>query len=133
MCHIPEWNVAGMLLATVVCGIALLGQSAARPGTTMNSYDGPEGHRMIVTPGGEFKMGSPVGERGRTDVETPHWVRIPRIFAIATKEVTNEQFNRFLAAVPDYAARWKAATTARLGDPPRFSTFSRTPDSPQVG
>jgi formylglycine-generating enzyme required for sulfatase activity len=60
-------------------------------------------------------------------------VKIPRTFSIATTEVTNEQFARFLAAVPDYAARWRAATTARFGDPPRFTTFSRTPDSPQVG
>lgn len=88
---------------------------------------------MVVIPGGEFTMGSPAGERGRSEDETAHRVRIPRTFAIATLEVTNEQFARFLAAAPDYAERWKAATAARFGDPPRFAGFSRTPDSPQVG
>lgn len=87
---------------------------------------------MVVIHGGEFTMGSPVSETGRSAAETPHRVRIPRVYAIATKEITNEQFSRFLAAVPDYAARWRAATAGRFGDPPRFARFSRTPDSPQV-
>jgi len=87
---------------------------------------------MVIIRGGEFTMGSPSSERGRSEHETPHRVRIPRTYAIATTEVMNEQFARFLAAVPDYAARWKAATAARFGDPPRFAAFSRTPDSPQV-
>ena len=52
MCRIPQCNAADMVLATVVCGVALLGQSAALPGTTVKSYDGSEGHRMIVIPGG---------------------------------------------------------------------------------
>jgi len=87
---------------------------------------------MVVINGGEFTMGSPLSEPGRSAAETPHRVRIPRAYAIATKEVTNEQFNRFLAAVPEYAARWRAATAARFGDPPRFARFSRAPDSPKV-
>jgi formylglycine-generating enzyme required for sulfatase activity len=52
---------------------------------------------------------------------------------MANRETTNEQFARFVAAVPDYGARWTRATTARFGDPPRFTRYSRTPDSPQVG
>ena len=59
-------------------------------------------------------------------------MRIPRTYAIATTEVTNEQFARFLAAAPAIGARWKAAAIARFGDPPRIAVFSRTPDSPQV-
>jgi formylglycine-generating enzyme required for sulfatase activity len=98
-----------------------------------SSYSGTNGHLMVVLPGGEFHMGSPTTERGRTADETQHRVRIPRTYAIATTETTNEQFARFLAAVPDYAARWKTATAARFGDPPRFAQYSRTPDSPQVG
>jgi formylglycine-generating enzyme required for sulfatase activity len=88
---------------------------------------------MVVIAGGEFVMGSPGSERGRSEDETQHRVRISRSYAIATTETTNEQFARFLVAVPDYAMRWKAATTARFGDPPRFAQYSRTPDSPQVG
>jgi len=98
----------------------------------MPTYSGPNGHVMVVIAGGEFSMGSPRSERGRSERERQHRVRIPRTFAIATTEVTNDEFARFLGAVGDYAARWNARTTARFGDPPRFAQFSRTPDSPQV-
>lgn len=107
-------------------GCALLGQRG------VSAYSGPEGQGMVVIGGGEFTMGSPLGERGRSEVETQHRVKIPRVFAIATRETTNEQFSRFLAAVPDYAAQWKAAAIAKFGDPPRYAAYSRTPDSPQV-
>ena len=88
---------------------------------------------MVVVPGGEFMMGSPPTEPGRSQAETQHRVRIARTYAIATTEVTNEQFAHFLAAVPDYGSRWRVASAARFGDPPRFAQYSRTPDSPQVG
>ena len=99
----------------------------------VSSYAAPNGHSMVVISSAEFTMGSPLSERGRAVAEIPHRVRIPRAYAVATTEVTNEQFARFLSAVPDYGARWKRATTARFGDPPRFARYSRTPDSPQVG
>lgn len=108
-------------------------KSAAAQLAAIRSYEGPNGHRMVVIPAGEFVMGSPVTERGRSAAERQHRVRIPRAYAIATTEVTNDQFARFLAAVPDYGARWRNATAARFGDPPRFAEFSRTSDSPQVG
>lgn len=98
----------------------------------LRSYSGPNGHVMIVIRGSEFTMGSPLTEHGRSQEEVQHRVRIPRTYALANTEVTNEQFARFLSATPDYAARWKAATEARFGNPPRFAVFSRTPDSPQV-
>lgn len=78
-------------------------------------------------------MGSPETERGRHSSETLHEVTIPRRFAIASTEVTNEQFARFLEAVPRYALHWTRATAARFGEPPRFKEYSQTPDSPQVG
>ena len=93
---------------------------------------GPNGHTLVVIAGGEFTMGAPAGERGRTDEEVAHRVRIPRTYAIGTTEVTNEQWERFLAAVPEYDAGWRARTKVRFDDPPRFAKFSRTPDSPQV-
>ncbi len=82
----------------------------------LHSYSGPNGHVMVVVPGGEFMMGSPQSERGRSEDETQHRVRIPRTYAIGTTEVTEAQFARFLVGVPDYAARWRAATAARFGD-----------------
>jgi len=106
---------------------------AAEKRVTIRTYAGPNGHMMVVIPGGEFVMGSPPTEAGRSVAETQHRVRISRAYAIATTEVTNEQFARFLGAVPDYAARWRRATAARFGNPPRLAVYSRTPDSPQVG
>jgi formylglycine-generating enzyme required for sulfatase activity len=117
-----------VLLSTALAA----GQRATTDPIRQSSYSGPNGHVMVVVPGGEFVMGSPVTERGRSADETPHRVRIPRTFAIAATETTNQQFAGFLAAVPDYATRWKAATAARFGDPPRFAQYSRTADSPQV-
>ena len=55
-------------------------------------------------------MGATTGERGRTDEEEAHRVRIPRTYARAATEVTNEQWARFLAAVPEYAEGWRART-----------------------
>lgn len=84
---------------------------------------------MIVIGGGTFTMGSPAGELGRSDDEIAHQVRISRTYAIATTEVTNKRFERFLAANPDFAKQWRAARAARFGDPPRLAT---TPQSPQA-
>lgn len=74
-------------------------------------------------------MGSPPIERGRTDDENQHEVRIPRTYAIATKEVTVAQFRRFLSENPRFARDFQSATAARFGDPPRLAL---TPDRPQV-
>ena len=112
---------------------ALVAQARQANETRITSKTGPNGHVMVVIPGGEFVMGSPETEPGRTSDETRHRVRIPRTYAIATTEVTNEQFGRFLTAAPAYAARWKDAAIKRFGDPPSFQKYSRTPDSPQVG
>ena len=94
-------------------------QSSSDRSPRLPSHAGPNGHVMVVIPGGEFSMGSPEHERGRDPGETQHRVRIPRTFAVATTEVTDEQFARFLAAVPEHGARWRAATARRFGDPPR--------------
>jgi formylglycine-generating enzyme required for sulfatase activity len=59
----------------------------------------------------EFTMGSPGYEPGRdkTDTEALHRERIPRSFAIATREVTVGQFQRFLDANPEIKRRAQAA------------------------
>ena len=125
---------AGLAHAGLVASLAATALAAPRAEhqATGRSYEGPNGHTMVIIRGAQFTMGSPLEERGRSADEMPHRVRIPRTFAIATTEVTNEQYARFLDAVPDVARRWRAAATARFGDPPRFAEFSRTPDSPQV-
>jgi formylglycine-generating enzyme required for sulfatase activity len=62
-----------------------------------------EGQTFVVVRGPvEFTMGSPPGEPGRIEGnEQPHRKRIPRTFAIATKEVTVAEFVRFLPK-PDH-------------------------------
>src|SRR6185503_13126711 len=96
------------LLATIAI-LAFLGHSQVSPAqqNKVTSYSGPQGHTMIVIPGGTFTMGSPPAERGRSNDETPHQVRIPRTFAIATTEVTVSQFESFLADKPQFANTWR--------------------------
>jgi eukaryotic-like serine/threonine-protein kinase len=57
----------------------------------------------------EFRMGSPQGEPTRPSDEAPHRRRIPRPFALAAREVTVAQFQKFLDDNPPIAARWKGA------------------------
>src|SRR5208337_2275029 len=60
-------------------------------------YVNSEGQTLAVIEGPvEFLMGSPVSEPDRHSLETPHRQPINRRFAIATKEVTVEQYQRFL-------------------------------------
>ena len=59
-------------------------------------YVNGQGQTLVVIPGPvEFMMGSPPTEKGREESEAQHWRRIGRSFAIASKEVTVEQFLRF--------------------------------------
>lgn len=63
-------------------------------------------HTMAVVPGPiEFDMGSTEQEPGRYVDEALHRVRIPRAFAMATKQVTVEQFHQFLKANPQIKHR----------------------------
>jgi formylglycine-generating enzyme required for sulfatase activity len=75
---------------------------AGRPAGNRQWYMTREGHTLAMVPAGrEVLMGSLFREAGRSaDNETPHRKRIPRAFAIATKEVTVAQFRRFLEANP---------------------------------
>jgi formylglycine-generating enzyme required for sulfatase activity len=51
-------------------------------------------------------MGSPTDETGRGSEEVLHHRRIPRSFALATKEVTVRQFREFLKANPGIGHDW---------------------------
>jgi len=83
-----------------------------------------------------FNMGSPEFEPGRVFAsdspdETIHQVRIPRSFAISNKEVTVEQWQRFLDANPDIKARFVYADNpARMSEVLR--TFSPDSNGPQI-
>jgi formylglycine-generating enzyme required for sulfatase activity len=59
-------------------------------------YVNSQGQTLVLLPGPiEFDMGSPKHEVGRFDSEVLHRKTIPRGFALATKEVTVAQFQRF--------------------------------------
>jgi formylglycine-generating enzyme required for sulfatase activity len=61
-----------------------------------------QGQTLIVIPGPvEFLMGSPPDEANHQAREVLHSRRIPRSFAIASKETTVGQFRAFLRAHPD--------------------------------
>jgi formylglycine-generating enzyme required for sulfatase activity len=115
------------------CTVLTAQQRSLEETVRLRSYSAPNSHLMVVIMGGEFMMGSPLSERGRSEDEAQHRVRIPRTYAIATTEVTNEQFANFLVAVPEYGVGWKARTAERFRTPPGLEAYSRTPDSPQTG
>jgi formylglycine-generating enzyme required for sulfatase activity len=73
----------------------------------------------------EFRMGSPPTDPERIGGnERPHRMRIPRRFAIADREVTVGQFQRFL----------KTRTEPRLTvHPDLLNRFSPDPDGPWIG
>jgi eukaryotic-like serine/threonine-protein kinase len=74
---------------------------------------------FAIVEGGEFVMGSPKWEAERFPNEAQRRRRIGRRFAIATTEVTRDQFERFQRARPEIS---------------RMNTeqYVRTDDSPQV-
>jgi formylglycine-generating enzyme required for sulfatase activity len=75
----------------------------------------------------EFRMGSPPTETERLAVnELPRRMRIPRRFAVAIKEVSVAQFQRFLKQAGTAIDRYQA--------PPSFlQKFSPDPDGPWIG
>jgi serine/threonine protein kinase/formylglycine-generating enzyme required for sulfatase activity/tetratricopeptide (TPR) repeat protein len=65
-------------------------------------YVNGQGQTMALIPGPvEFQMGSPPSEPYRGYAERPHRRRISRSFAIATKKVTLDEFQRFLQLHPE--------------------------------
>jgi formylglycine-generating enzyme required for sulfatase activity len=71
-----------------------------------------QGHTFGMIPGPvEFLMGSPAQEPQRHSEELLHPVRIPRPFALATKEVTVRQFREFFRANPSLRHDWASTET----------------------
>ncbi|GAB2175712.1 hypothetical protein DLREEDagr8_12700 [Dongia sp. agr-C8] len=71
--------------------------ASLKPGVVFRDCkDCPE---MVVIPAGSYMMGSPDGEKGRSESEGPqHKETIPRAFAIGKFEVTVGQYRQFVAA-----------------------------------
>ncbi len=109
---------------------------AGQPPSTRRWFVTIEGHTLAITTGPvEFTMGSPEYEtyRPKGPDEAQHRVRIPRSYAVATKEVTVAQFQRFLE---DNPAIRRTAQLDPSRDPTRGSRTLRKAspeeDCPQV-
>ena len=60
------------------------------------------GMKFNLIPPGEFTMGSPKSEPGRSDVETQHLVKITKPFYLSAYEVTQAQYERVMDKSPSY-------------------------------
>ena len=85
-------------------------------------YVTTQGLTIAVLRADVFRMGSPKSEPDREDRETPHLRKIGRTFAIATHEVTRDQFMEFLKEIRGSS---NAASYLNV-----IRKFVRTPDSP---
>jgi formylglycine-generating enzyme required for sulfatase activity len=112
-----KWGMAGKLKAL---DAELAGMN--EPGKRRWYVNG-QGQTYAVIEGPlTFRMGSPVNEPGRQFDEPPRTMRIPRRFAIADREVTVEQFLRFVARNP------------RLGmAPAQLKQYAPEADGPWIG
>jgi serine/threonine protein kinase len=92
-------------------------------------YVNGQGQTFTVIEGPvEFRMGSPPTETERNaGNEPPRRMRIPRRFAIAAKEVTVEQFERFLKLGAITIDRWHQAAASFK------SRLSPDPEGPSLG
>ncbi|MSR58765.1 MAG: hypothetical protein EXS05_14120 [Planctomycetaceae bacterium] len=83
-------------------------------------YVNSQGQTFVIVEAGEFEVGSPLLQPDRQGDEIPHPLRIRRMIAIAAKEVTKDDYQRFLEGNPNVQ---------------RFNIeqYSRSGDSPQVG
>jgi len=92
---------------------------AIRPG--QDWFVNAEGVTMtvvVVAEPVEFEMGSPDDEYGHESDERIHRVRLDRSFAIATREVTVAQFERFLASDPKARRSGAGSAPSSCGDCP---------------
>jgi len=79
-----------LLLCTIVTsGVA---EEPARPKVATNSL----GMKLVKIPAGEFTMGAPAGEEGRSEVETQRQVQITKPYYLGQHEVTVGQFRKFV-------------------------------------
>jgi formylglycine-generating enzyme required for sulfatase activity len=92
-----------------------------------------EGHTMIIIrQPGQFTMGSPPEELGRSADETQYNVLIPRAFAVASKEVTVAQYQRFLEANNKLEFRYPDPTKNPRRGSPVMQSNSPEDECPQI-
>ncbi len=96
------------VLGLMIIGILLVGASAivldwgGGPGNP-ETYTNSIGMEFTLIPGGEFMMGSPSGESGTDNDESPvHKVTIEEPFYLGKYEVTQEQWQKVMGNNPSY-------------------------------
>jgi formylglycine-generating enzyme required for sulfatase activity len=67
------------------------------PGARVEIWDAPEAPKLTVIPAGEYTMGSPASETGRSADETQRRIRIGYPLAVGTNDVTRAEFAAFIA------------------------------------
>jgi formylglycine-generating enzyme required for sulfatase activity len=92
-------------------------------------YVNGQGQTFTVIAGPvEFLMGSPEQEPDRSPAENRHRRRIPRSYALGTKEVTVAEFRRFLNANPEIKQAFDAEGQAAA----YLQKYSPAPDGPII-
>ncbi len=82
-------------------------------------YVNSQGQTFVILDAGEFRMGSLLSDPEREADETPHLRRVGRTLAIAAKEVTKEEYRRFLEANPK-VEQFDIEQYSRTGDSPQL-------------
>lgn len=62
----------------------------------------PNGIKLVLLPPGEFQMGSPADEEGRSNNELQHRVRLTQPFQVGATEVTQGEYQRLLQRNPSH-------------------------------
>ena len=96
-------------------------QLAAESEPQRQWYINSQGQTFVILDAEAFMMGSPEDEVGRLKMEAIHQRQIGRRFAIATKEITKEQWREFTTKYP---------LQLRSADDDNFKPYCRTEDSP---
>ena len=116
MSRLASVILSACAVALIHCGvgsISFLDGSPARAQATANSFRDCDGcPKMIVVPAGEFMMGSPDKEVGRSPNEGPqHKVAMRPPFAFAERWVSRGEFDKFVKdteyALGDKCKIWK--------------------------
>jgi formylglycine-generating enzyme required for sulfatase activity len=60
------------------------------------------GMKLMLIPAGQFTMGSPPGEQGRSDAEAQHIVKLTKAFYLGAAEVTQGQWQALMGKNPSF-------------------------------
>jgi len=96
-------NLKYYLLFLVLVNLISCGEPPTSQLTEQFPITRPGLHDMefALIPSGTFRMGSLKDEKGRSDEEDPHWVKITEDYWMQTTEVTRGQWHKVMGSYPD--------------------------------